>query len=102
VAKLKNDELRLLWRKHSVNDHLKMVFADNESETGSEIRNCRRIAHDGKSYDTQHDYLVVIIVHGHKVNSVCEADRLSSFVERSPLTSRASFAFEPGSSPKSH
>jgi hypothetical protein len=61
-----------------VNDHLKRVFADEESEAGSEIRNCRRIAPDGKAYDTQHDYLVTIIALGHKVNFGREADRLSS------------------------
>jgi len=39
---------------HTINYHLKRVFADHELEEDSVIRNFRITAADGKSYDTQH------------------------------------------------
>ena len=39
---------------HTVNYHLKKVFADNELQEDAVIRNFRITATDGKTYDTQH------------------------------------------------
>jgi len=54
---------------HTVNYHLKKVFADSELEEASVIRNFRITAADGKVYDTKHYNLAAIIAVGYKVNS---------------------------------
>jgi len=54
---------------HTVNYHLKQIFADGEVQASSVIRNFRITAADGKSYDTQHYNLAAIIAVGYKVNS---------------------------------
>ena len=54
---------------HTVNYHLKKVFADNELQEGSVLRIFRITAADGKSYDTGHYNLSAIIAVGYKVNS---------------------------------
>lgn len=54
---------------HTINYHLKKVFADQELTEDSVIRNFRITAADGKSYDTQHYNLSAIIAVGYKVNS---------------------------------
>lgn len=54
---------------HTVNYHLKKVFADSELEEASVIRNFRITAADGKTYDTKHYNLAAIIAVGYKVNS---------------------------------
>lgn len=54
---------------HTVNYHLKKVFADNELQEDSVIRNFRITAADGKTYATQHYNLSAIIAVGYKVNS---------------------------------
>jgi hypothetical protein len=54
---------------HTINYHLKKVFADSELEEGSVIRKFRVTAADGKSYHTQHYNLAAIIAVGYKVNS---------------------------------
>ena len=54
---------------HTVNYHLKKVFADNELQEDSVVRNFRITAADGKTYDTQHYNLSAIIAVGYKVNS---------------------------------
>ena len=54
---------------HTVNYHLKKVFADSELEEDSVIRNFRITAADGKSYNTKHYKLAATIAVGHKVNS---------------------------------
>ena len=54
---------------HTINYHLKKVFADSELEEGSVIRKFRITAADGKSYHTQHYKLPAIIAVGYKVNS---------------------------------
>lgn len=38
---------------HTINYHLKKVFADSELEENSVIRNFRITAQDGKTYDTR-------------------------------------------------
>ncbi len=53
---------------HTVNYHLKKVFADSELEEDSVIRKFRITAADGKMYDTQHYSLAAIIAVGYKVN----------------------------------
>lgn len=54
---------------NTVNYHLKKVFADNELQEDSVLRNFRITAADGKTYDTQHYNLAAIIAVGYKVNS---------------------------------
>jgi hypothetical protein len=54
---------------HTVNYHIKKVFADSELQEDSVIRNFRITAADGKTYDTQHYNLAAIIAVGYKVNS---------------------------------
>ena len=54
---------------HTINYHLKKVFADSELEEASVIRNFRITAADGKIYDTKHYNLAAIIAVGYKVNS---------------------------------
>ena len=54
---------------HTINYHLKKVFADSELAEESVIRNFRITAADGKTYGTQHYSLAAIIAVGYKVNS---------------------------------
>jgi hypothetical protein len=54
---------------HTINYHLKKVFADSELEEASVIRKFRITASDGKNYNTQHYNLAAIIAVGYKVNS---------------------------------
>jgi hypothetical protein len=54
---------------HTINYHLKKVFADSELEEESVIRNFRITAADGKRYNTKHYSLAAIIAVGYKVNS---------------------------------
>ncbi|MDO8810554.1 MAG: virulence RhuM family protein [Gallionella sp.] len=54
---------------HTINYHLKKIFADSELQEDAVIRNFRITAADGKSYDTQHYNLAAIIAVGYKVNS---------------------------------
>ncbi|MHB8987485.1 MAG: virulence RhuM family protein [Desulfobulbia bacterium] len=54
---------------HTINYHLKKVFADSELQEDSVIRNFRITATDGKSYNTKHYNLTAIIAVGYKVNS---------------------------------
>lgn len=53
----------------TINYHLKKIFADDELQENSVIRNFRITATDGKTYDTQHYNLAAIIAVGFKVNS---------------------------------
>ena len=54
---------------HTINYHLKKIFADSELEEISVVRNFRITAADGKNYDTLHYNLSSIIAVGYKVNS---------------------------------
>lgn len=54
---------------HTINYHLKKVFADRELEEGAVVRNFRITAADGKTYETGHYNLAAIIAVGYKVNS---------------------------------
>ena len=54
---------------HTINYHLKKIFADSELQEDAVIRNFRITAADGKSYDTGHYNLAAIIAVGYKVNS---------------------------------
>ena len=54
---------------HTINYHLKKIFADKELQEVSVIRNFRITAADGKNYDTGHYNLSAVIAVGYKVNS---------------------------------
>ncbi len=54
---------------HTINYHLKKVFADSELDESAVIRNFRITAADGKTYDTKHYNLAAIFAVGYKVNS---------------------------------
>jgi len=54
---------------HTINYHLKKIFADSELQEDSVIRNFRITASDGKNYNTKHYNLSAIIAVGYKVNS---------------------------------
>ena len=54
---------------HTINYHLKKIFADDELEESTVIRKFRITAKDGKIYNTQHYNLSAIIAVGYKVNS---------------------------------
>ena len=53
----------------TVNEHIRNVFAEGELAPESVIRNFRITAADGKSYETQHYNLEVIISVGYRVKS---------------------------------
>ena len=54
---------------NTINYHIKKIFEDSELEEDAVIRNFRITASDGKSYDTKHYNLQMIIAVGFKVNS---------------------------------
>ena len=54
---------------HTINYHLKKIFADGEIDESSVIRKFRITAADGKSYNTNHYNLSAIIAVGNKVDS---------------------------------
>lgn len=54
---------------HTVNYHIKKIFADSELDESSVIRKFRITADDGKEYTTNHYNLQMIIAVGFKVNS---------------------------------
>ena len=54
---------------HTINYHLKKIFADGELEEASVIRKFRITASDGKCYNTNHYNLKAIIAVGNKVDS---------------------------------
>lgn len=54
---------------HTINYHLKNIFADSELDENSVIREFRITAQDGKNYNTKHYNLSAIIAVGYKVNS---------------------------------
>lgn len=53
----------------TANEHLKNIFADNELDEASVIRDFRITASDGKKYNTKHYNLSAVIAVGYKVNS---------------------------------
>ena len=56
-------------RTNTVNYHIKKIFEDSELQEDSVIRKFRITAPDGKSYNTNHYSLEMIIAVGFKVNS---------------------------------
>ena len=54
---------------HTINYHIKKIFEDSELQEDSVIRKFRITAPDGKSYNTNHYSLEMIIAVGFKVNS---------------------------------
>ena len=53
----------------TVNEHIKNIFAEGELDQAAVIRNFRITATDGKTYDTSHYNLDVIISVGYRVKS---------------------------------
>lgn len=53
----------------TINYHIKKIFEDSELQKSSVIRKCRITADDGKSYNTNHYNLQMIISVGFKVNT---------------------------------
>ena len=53
----------------TVNEHIKKIFSDGELSEDSVIRKFRITASDGKSYNTNHYNLQMIIAVGFKVNN---------------------------------
>lgn len=53
----------------TINEHIQNVFAEAELSPNSVIRKFRITAADGKSYDTQHDSLEMILAVGYRVKS---------------------------------
>ena len=53
----------------TINEHIQNIFEERELEADSVIRKFRITAADGKSYDTQHYNLVLIISVGYRVKS---------------------------------
>ncbi len=56
-------------KTHTINYHLKKIFADNELREDSVIRKFRITAADSKTYQTSHYSLSATIAVGYKVNS---------------------------------
>lgn len=54
---------------HTINYHLKKIFADGEVDENSVIRKFRVTAADGKTYNTNHYNLSAIIAVGNRVDS---------------------------------
>ena len=54
---------------HTINYHIKKIFSDSELQEMAVIRKFRITAPDGKSYNTNHYSLEMIIAVGFKVNS---------------------------------
>ena len=54
---------------HTINYHIKKIFSDSELQENSVIRRFRITAEDGKTYNTNHYSLEMIIAVGFKVNS---------------------------------
>jgi hypothetical protein len=53
----------------TINEHIQNIFAEGELAAESVIRNYRITAADGKSYDTQHYSLEMILAVGYRVKS---------------------------------
>lgn len=54
---------------NTINYHIKKIFTDNELEENSVIRNFRITVNDGKTYNTKHYNLSMIIAIGFKVDN---------------------------------
>src|SRR5690554_541927 len=55
--------------KATISEHIRNIFLENELIESSVVRNFRTTASDGKSYDTNHYNLDVIISVGYRVKS---------------------------------
>lgn len=69
---------------HTINYHLKKIFADGEINEDSVIRRSRITAADGKTYNTNHYNLSAIIAVGNKVDSprACKTSSIGPFMEK--------------------
>jgi hypothetical protein len=68
---LSQKQMAELFQKdvRTINEHIQNIFEENEVPQESVIRNFRITAQDGKTYDTQHYNLDVIISVGYRVKS---------------------------------
>ena len=71
----------------TINYHIKKIFSDSELQENSVIRKFRITADDGKSYNTNHYSLEMIIAVGFKVNSE-RAVQFRKWVNKLPRTTR--------------
>ncbi|MGY3959012.1 virulence RhuM family protein [Aeromonas popoffii] len=55
--------------KRTISEHIRNLFKEGDLEESAVVRNFRTTASDGKSYDTQHYNLDVIISVGYRVKS---------------------------------
>lgn len=69
---LSQKQMSELFQKdvRTINEHIRNIFADGELLSESVIRNFRITATDGKTYETAHYNLDVIISVGYRVNSI--------------------------------
>ena len=66
------DDGYIVWcRKNTINYHIKKIFEDGESQEDAVIRKFRITDPDGKSYNTNHYSLEMIIAVRFKTNSEC-------------------------------
>jgi len=72
TAWLTQKQMSELFQKdvRTVNEHIKNIFAEGELTTRAVIRKFRITASDGKSYDTTHYNLDVVISVGYRVKSL--------------------------------
>lgn len=68
---LTQKQLAALFDKNirTINEHIGNIFQEDELEESSVIRNFRIVAEDGKSYDTKHYNLDLVISVGYRVKS---------------------------------
>jgi hypothetical protein len=57
------------WGVRTINEHIQNIFEERELSPDSVIRKFRIAAADGKSYETQHYNLDVVIAVGYRVKS---------------------------------
>ncbi len=69
VASVGDQQDSIEMRYEDENNHIKKIFEDSELQEDSVIRKFRITAPDGKSYNTNHYSLEMIIAVGFKVNS---------------------------------
>jgi prophage maintenance system killer protein len=70
---LTQKQMASLFEKNvrTISEHIRNIFKEKELDKNSVIRNFRITAEDGKSYDTQHYNLDVIISVGYRIKSLC-------------------------------
>lgn len=69
---LTQKQMGTLFEKNvrTISEHVRNIFKEGELDQNSVIRNFRTTAKDGKTYDTQHYNLDVVISVGYRVSSL--------------------------------